>query len=698
MSMRPPTAERLIWGMIVGFLQTLTLTVSFPISFPTTFNIVLDIATIFDFSWKFIGVRSECFVGTSFTGRLLMKMGWPLLLQLAFLVVYLIWRTTHRILGGDVPPCLRPIRSMKRFIPKMALVHCETIAGHFWPMLSQNLLNCMQRSHLGLFITVLSTSFSLFDCKRHPNGRYTVKKFLDVECYSDEWWEAFPLGLSGVLVYCIGFASWIIYLIVLAPYRVGVDPYFARANRFIWAKWHPGRWWFTLAELTVAIFINMVAILGDNAYQQIYITTIIFVVYVMLLYDTKPWKFIESTKVDATMKLAVIVMLVLATAFVDISDDDRELTKNQFKEILFAVPILPLILAMFFLCQILWRKHYAKAVPHIERMLFAQRFRDVMAMACHMSNSEFNKLISVDLPDNDRIALVNATEVLIATVLKTQPGSGIWKRRIIPGKPYTVGTNESIDEGIIERGIHHLPALHERLLAHRIAEILKKLHKEEASAFNGTRLPMLTDLSKRIDSLRGKQSKRQRLMDILDMNHDGEISREEFQNALHFDTLKYLIPKEERLTDDELNTVFDMMDINGDGNVTIEELTGVIEVAHLSSKTLAGHLKDPNHKSPLNPVDAAIRIQKAFRAQKKAGRLKSQRNKEDSSASSLTSPACTPQEFAPPAELPVETDGKTRHPQSSAPSSRSSLLDMVFPCREGCVDTTSIKPQHTAPR
>eukprot|EP00746_Dinoflagellata_sp_MGD_P076094 gnl/MRDRNA2_/MRDRNA2_30610_c0_seq1.p1 gnl/MRDRNA2_/MRDRNA2_30610_c0~~gnl/MRDRNA2_/MRDRNA2_30610_c0_seq1.p1 ORF type:complete len:864 (+),score=113.74 gnl/MRDRNA2_/MRDRNA2_30610_c0_seq1:1-2592(+) len=618
LSMRPPTAERLIWGMLIGFLQTFSLVGRFNVAFPFEAVHLFAIGEIFNFKLEYLGVRSECFTGTDFTMRLLARIAWPLALQIGFLSVYQIWRSAYRIHGQHrgksqifkmLPECV------VRWAPEMIQQRVLNNIGNFWPMLSENLLNCMQRAHLGLFISVLSISFSLFDCKMHPNGRYTVEEFLDVECYSSDWWEMFPLGLASVLIYCVAFASWIVYLIWLAPYCVGTNPYFAKAYRFIWAKWHPEKWWFTLVELAVAVIINLVSTLASNAYQQIYITAIILMMYTIMLLNLQPWKFFECTRVDAVMKIAMVCFLLLATAFVDINDEDRKSTKDQFQVFLVVIPFGPMGIAIFCFLRVLWRKYYAKADSHIQRLLFAQRFRDVMTMACHMSNTEFNKLITIELCDNDRNDLVQAADVLVASVLKMQPGSGLRQRRIIPGTPYVVGTNESIDEAIIKRGIHDLPAVKERLLLHRVAAGLASASASSSPSERSTMKRLGPGLG--LGSARRNSVNHEEQFNAFDVSGDGTISRTEFVDALHkrLDMARALLRPEDRLTDEEIGAVYDMMDIDGDGEVTIDEFTAVLAVATKSSKELMeDERRTPNKRRPIPTMDqAATKIQIAFR-------------------------------------------------------------------------------------
>merc|ERR1719487_824057 len=106
----------------------------------------------------------------------------------------------------------------------------------------------------------------------------------------------------------------------------------------------------------------------------------------VVLNNLKPWKFIQSSTVDSLMKIGLVLLLVLATAFVEISDIDRFKTQDQFSFILFLVPFVPIAVATTLLFKVIWFHHVAKAPTLIERLLFAQRFRNVMTMTCSLSS------------------------------------------------------------------------------------------------------------------------------------------------------------------------------------------------------------------------------------------------------------------------------------------------------------------------
>merc|ERR1719235_575625 len=163
--------------------------------------------------------------------------------------------------------------------------------------------------------------------------------------------------MTGLLVYCLLFLAWIIYLIIVAPYRVGVDPWFAQAYRFVWARWHPGKWWYTLAEMGTAISLNLVGIFTQNGYLQLYLGLSVVIFHFVVLLLLKPWRFAASDHVDSIVKITLMLLCILATLYVSKqpSEEEKQL-RVQFLNLLLAIAVFPLIVAVGYLGKVLWSK------------------------------------------------------------------------------------------------------------------------------------------------------------------------------------------------------------------------------------------------------------------------------------------------------------------------------------------------------
>merc|ERR1711957_217077 len=119
----------------------------------------------------------------------------------------------------------------------------------FWPMQWPDVLNAILKTHAALFITIMSGALQLFKIHTHPTGQRTPVAYPNVPCDSPRWWNAFPISVSGVLVYCVCFASFVVYLVIVAPRRVSNDAMFRRRYRGVWGRYDPKSWWFCLVQM-----------------------------------------------------------------------------------------------------------------------------------------------------------------------------------------------------------------------------------------------------------------------------------------------------------------------------------------------------------------------------------------------------------------------------------------------------------------
>merc|ERR1719321_701045 len=189
--------------------------------------------------------------------------------------------------------------------------------------------------------------------------------------------------------------------------------------------------------------------------------------------NMKPWKFVACNTVDVWMNFCTLLICLIAFSYVQFEPSELDAFHEQIQWFLLLVLFCPIFLALGHLAFVLWRKHLAKAHTHAERLQLVQRFRDVMAMASHMSNCEFTRLISAGLVDQDRRDLLEAVDVLIANVLKMQTGKQFSQRRLLQATPYVVADPKLIDKALKARGID-TPAMHDRKLLRRFAKMLQQ--------------------------------------------------------------------------------------------------------------------------------------------------------------------------------------------------------------------------------
>eukprot|EP00746_Dinoflagellata_sp_MGD_P139125 gnl/MRDRNA2_/MRDRNA2_72638_c0_seq2.p1 gnl/MRDRNA2_/MRDRNA2_72638_c0~~gnl/MRDRNA2_/MRDRNA2_72638_c0_seq2.p1 ORF type:complete len:1439 (+),score=238.57 gnl/MRDRNA2_/MRDRNA2_72638_c0_seq2:397-4317(+) len=564
----PTTAEALIQGLLINFVQACSVINQFQIEWPSFLSRVMSAGAIFESLPDMVNMKTDCFLQqSSFKERFLAEMLWPFWLQVAFVLVWAFWKGMYIFREGGHG---RFHRLMHRFVPKVAIAVVEEKLAWFWPMDSADMLNAMQSAHFGLFISILSLSFSLFDCQTHPNGVPTLAKFQDVQCEGTDWQEALPIGISSVLIYCAGFISWVFYLIWRAPYCIGTDPKFSHKYRFIMCQWHPGRYWFSSVTLCLAVMFNVTATFVKNSYMQVHITSVLLVVYMSIVNNLTPWRFAQNDVVDVCMKFTLVLITMIASVYIEQSEEALQETRDAFKYLISVLPFLPMLLAVFLYLRVMRTKYLAQSEFMTTQMSEAQRFRDVTSMACHMSNRELNKLFTYDLCDDDRSGLKNAVDILVATVLKMQPSSALHKRRVIMAE-YEVADIRKIEDAIEARGITS-PALVERRLLHRIVNYLDMRESQNTTKF----------LKKQLHAITGRGKSRYRAafnaMDCSTGSLGGahNLTQDEFVGALRRQL--GLMPENSVFTEEELRTIFDIIDLDGSGTVSMDEFCAVLDL------------------------------------------------------------------------------------------------------------------------
>eukprot|EP00746_Dinoflagellata_sp_MGD_P024420 gnl/MRDRNA2_/MRDRNA2_157307_c0_seq1.p1 gnl/MRDRNA2_/MRDRNA2_157307_c0~~gnl/MRDRNA2_/MRDRNA2_157307_c0_seq1.p1 ORF type:complete len:447 (+),score=59.83 gnl/MRDRNA2_/MRDRNA2_157307_c0_seq1:113-1342(+) len=284
-------------------------------------------------------------------------------------------------------------------------------------------------------------------------------------------------------------------------------------------------------------------------------------VYMMIVLCLKPWKFSTCNTVDGCIKFGIAIICFTGTAYVELHPSELEVVRKQFEPIIITTFFVPLLIAVTFLAFVIWRRNLGTVYTHTERLLLAQRFRNVMAMASSMSNWEFTRLITLALPDQDRLDLLETTDVLIANVLKMQPSEKFLRRRVLPGTPYVVADNYRIGEAIRKRGLHDLPAMKDELL-------LQKFATELTAKRSNVKMP--GSWESQVNKFRGLQD-RDTFFPMLDVNGDGVISRGEFVQVAKRNDCN-------TLADEQIHVLFDLIDLDGSGEIRVDEICAALWV------------------------------------------------------------------------------------------------------------------------
>jgi len=259
-------------GTLFASFQALAVLSSFSNAWPEALGDLIVVAGHVVMNMSFGIVKFPCFLGTSFlpnyVGRLLM----PFL----FVLLCASWQVVKSV-GGRYTRC---ISSASIF----------NIAGLFG---------------LVSFVMIASWLFALLECYENPNGKSTLKRYPSVICWEGPHLHVMPIFVFGLMVYIVAPVSATLYIISQAPHRY-VKREFRRMTRFLFWRYQPGSYWYSLAPIIRSIMFVLVTVLfPDQAHLQHWLFMWILALGVVLHVSLHP--FIDRL----TNRLETIWMILL---------------------------------------------------------------------------------------------------------------------------------------------------------------------------------------------------------------------------------------------------------------------------------------------------------------------------------------------------------------------------------------------------
>jgi len=226
--------------LAIMFMQTLSLLSEFQLQLPetteATWNIskyLLDILSIF---------RPQCAGFTSFEGNYIIDISLPLVIALVFAAVY------------------------------FASLMLQIFIKSRWVILDSDvLLRCAGMCFFNFVIAVNANGLTLFKCKVHPNGRFTMVDAPFVLCWdSQQWRNVLGPGIFALLLFCVGgtaLCCWVLWTLPQRAQNIG----YVRKWAFLVCQFRPSVWWWGIPILIKAMALNLCTILSKSGLSQLFI-------------------------------------------------------------------------------------------------------------------------------------------------------------------------------------------------------------------------------------------------------------------------------------------------------------------------------------------------------------------------------------------------------------------------------------------
>lgn len=439
--MQEPNGPTLMLGSVITFVQTFAVLSSYDIPYPRVFKEPADSASKYaELELLSFVLPTDCMTGNGFLRRYCVKVVKPVYIMLGFVVVFLFGRLPraaaelHR--GG-------PVRVFTEVLPSRGRVRsifgaAEALSGHrlstrlgwFWPVRWVNAKNAMLKAHQALFVVFTKAALTLFVFRSHPEGRFTLAAYPDVDSGSDEVLVAIPIACIAVAIFTVGFLAFVVYIVATAPRRAARDASFSTSYRFIWEKFDPTAWWFVLVQMVHALGLNIAPVVFLNGSLQATFALLLTSAYVFVLGHERPWRFGLLFAIDLTMKLGVLCFLVLILNM----PMDPPFTDGESAVLLLLCTVGPVVLALAKVAQHWWNHSGVRSTRDCAD--FAERLSDIVQIAGARSFFDL-RAYAMSLHDRDRIYLDRALNIVQFTMLGLQSRRPRhW--RCEPGVPFEV--------------------------------------------------------------------------------------------------------------------------------------------------------------------------------------------------------------------------------------------------------------------
>ena len=181
-------------------------------------------------------------------------------------------------------------------------------------------LNVVGNVFSTLFVSINILVLGFFNTAEMPNGRTIVRSMQFLEVGSAEYNEALPVAFLMFAFYVVAFFAYVARAIFIAPSRVARDEGFALQYHFVWASYHPQRYYWGLATMVTSTLLALVSVLTSGYYTQLYLICIIAVVQLSMNQSVAPYNYDWSNRADTVCNTVFVLLAIVATSYVDVAD------------------------------------------------------------------------------------------------------------------------------------------------------------------------------------------------------------------------------------------------------------------------------------------------------------------------------------------------------------------------------------------
>jgi len=269
------------------------------------------------------------------------------------------------------------------------------------------------------FNGIVSQSLQLFKPFSNPNGKSTVSKDLSITVGEAEWTSLLGVSIPAVLFYVVGMGGYFMMIVYLSP-RQGYfnSPSFRRRYRFLFVKFRPDVYWFSLVILLKNMLVNLMFVISKIGMIQLYCVMLVMMLYLFVVFLFMPFRHNICNFVDVWMSIAVIFVVSVYLWFADRESGSYDASIGQLAIGMNFMPITVTLVFSFYWIAVHRQSH------HVVTQRVITDFKKLKRAAEVIVNMEEENGIHWmgSLVAPDRLSLRSAVFIMEAELLG-QPGT-----------------------------------------------------------------------------------------------------------------------------------------------------------------------------------------------------------------------------------------------------------------------------------
>eukprot|EP00929_Paragymnodinium_shiwhaense_P068156 TRINITY_DN3424_c0_g2_i2.p1 TRINITY_DN3424_c0_g2~~TRINITY_DN3424_c0_g2_i2.p1 ORF type:complete len:1292 (-),score=219.66 TRINITY_DN3424_c0_g2_i2:432-4307(-) len=329
-------------------------------------------------------------------------------------------------------------------MPGLAFLHVVFLLG-FSRATKINLpfdhaVNTIALIYKGLFITIISMALQIFVPDVMPGGKEMVKMMPGLEIGSDTWNQGVPIAILSFILYCVSFAVFVGHAVWVAPRWIATWPHFIRRYRFAFGALRPDRWWWCIARIAYALFLTILQIVSRTVHLRIYLVTLLIIVYTVLVYHYRPFRFEKCNQVDAVLQGSLVFALITAMSFIDtskIAPTDLESTRHDLAIAVCVILALAVVHTFGGFVQWLWSLYHPPSTTLGKKLGMANQFRDVVTEILLLGDKDYTRSL-LQLGETDFKRFEGVVSSLVPVFFKEQISDVVRKQRLIPDETFKI--------------------------------------------------------------------------------------------------------------------------------------------------------------------------------------------------------------------------------------------------------------------